>query len=74
MCYVVLGSIGLMFNLAHSTLGGMLFVASAALAVPHLGCEVRARRAGAWLRTFLVLAVLVPIYLLAGVSKLRYMG
>ena len=60
-----------MYNLGHSSQGGMLFVMLAAFAVPSLGTNPRA---GAWLRSTLLYAVLAPIYLNAGISKVRYMG
>jgi hypothetical protein len=70
--YFALGSIGLMYNLAHSTQGPMLFVVLAAFAVPHLTDEDC--RAGRWLRQTLWTCVLVPVYLFSGLSKLRYHG
>ena len=69
--YAYFGTIGLMYNLAHSVQGGMLFVLAAAFAVPFLDSNPRAN---AWLRKFLIINVLVPVYLFAGLCKLRYMG
>ena len=71
LAYAYFGTIGLMYNLAHSVQGGMLFVVSAIFAVPFLETNPKA---GAWLRKFLLLNVLVPVYLFAGVNKLRYLG
>jgi len=71
LIYACFGTIGLMYNLAHSVQGGVLFVLAAAFAVPFLDSNPRAN---AWLRKFLIINVLVPVYLFAGLCKLRYMG
>ena len=68
---VYLGVIGLMYDLAHSTQGGMLFILSAIPAIPYLET---CRRANHWLRKFLYVGVFVPIYLFSGISKFRYLG
>jgi len=69
--YVYLGVIGLMYDLAHSTQGGMLFILSAIPAIPFLETS---RRANHWLRKFLYVGVFVPLYLFSGISKFRYLG
>lgn len=81
ICYVVgallycyLATIGLMYNLGHSMQGGILFILSSIFAVPFLGCPKYGDRSARWLRRFLYIAVLVPIYLFSGVSKFRYKG
>lgn len=71
MAYVYLGSIGLMYDLSHSVQGTMLFVLAASLAVPSLRTN---KGAVAWTRNFLVIGILVPTYLGAGISKFRYGG
>ena len=71
LIYAYFGTIGLMYNLAHSVQGGVLFVLAAAFAVPFLDSNPRAN---AWLRKFLIINVLIPVYLFAGLCKLRYMG
>ena len=68
---VYLGVIGLMYDLAHSTQGGMLFILSAIPAVPFLETS---RRANHWLRKFLYVGIWVPLYLFSGISKFRYLG
>ena len=69
--YVILGSLALMYNLAHSTQSSILFVAASAIAVPGL---THNRRAAIWLRQFLFLCVIAPVYLFSGMSKIRYIG
>ena len=49
----------------------MLFVMSAITAVPFLETS---RRANHWLRKFLYVGVLGPIYLFSGICKIRYKG
>ena len=70
-CYVCLGSLGLMYNLAHSAQSSILFVTVSAFAVSGLANNPRA---AVWLRQCLVLAVIAPVYLFSGISKLRYIG
>ena len=74
--YLFLGSIGLMYKLSHSTQGGLLFVTATTVAIPPLfGIDKGRQVAGsAWLRRFLFLGILIPIYLMSGISKLRYVG
>jgi NADH dehydrogenase FAD-containing subunit/predicted DCC family thiol-disulfide oxidoreductase YuxK len=74
LAYAYSGTIGLMFNLAHSAQGGILFILSSIFAVPFLGSQTYGPRAARWLRRFLYIGVLVPIYLFSGVSKFRYKG
>ena len=69
--YVTLGSLALMYNLAHSTQSSILFVAASTFAVPGLAHN---RRAAIWLRQFLFLCVIAPVYLFSGMSKIRYIG
>lgn len=69
--YVTLGSLGLMYNLAHSAQSSILFVTVSAFAVSGLANNPRA---AVWLRQCLVLAVIAPVYLFSGISKLRYIG
>lgn len=69
--YVSLGSLGLTYNLAHSTQSSILFVMASAFAVFDLADN---RRTGVWHRQFLVLCVVAPVYLFSGISKLRYIG
>lgn len=76
VCYVIgallycyLATIGLMYNLGHSMQGGILFLLSSIFAVPFLGCPKYGDRSARWLRRFLYIVVLVPIYLFSGVSK-----
>mmetsp|Transcript_14718 Transcript_14718/g.42392 ORF Transcript_14718/g.42392 Transcript_14718/m.42392 type:complete len:408 (+) Transcript_14718:1-1224(+) len=74
--YLLLGSIGLMYKLSHSTQGGLLFVAATTFAIPPLfGMDKGRQVAGsAWLRRFLFLGILIPIYLMSGIAKVRYVG
>ena len=74
--YFFLGSIGLMYKLSHSTQGGLLFVAATSFAIPALfAMDTDRQVAGsAWLRRFLFLGILIPIYLMSGISKIRYVG
>eukprot|EP00525_Craspedostauros_australis_P000314 CAMPEP_0198128998 /NCGR_PEP_ID=MMETSP1442-20131203/50640_1 /TAXON_ID= /ORGANISM="Craspedostauros australis, Strain CCMP3328" /LENGTH=262 /DNA_ID=CAMNT_0043789283 /DNA_START=17 /DNA_END=805 /DNA_ORIENTATION=- len=51
--------------------GCMLYVLVACLAIPDLETN---RRSAAWLRHILFAAILVPSYLFAGISKIRYDG
>ena len=69
--YVSLGSLGLTYNLAHSTQSSILFVMASTFAVFDLADNPRA---GVWHRQFLVLCVIAPVYLFSGISKLRYIG
>ena len=69
--YVTLGSLALMYNLAHSTQSSILFVTASTLAVFDLGHNPRA---AVWLRQFLFLCVITPVYLFSGMSKIRYIG
>eukprot|EP00965_Chrysotila_dentata_P077107 2545858-Pleurochrysis_carterae.AAC.1 len=71
LCYVYLGSLGLQYDLSHSTQAPMIFVLGAAFAIPGLSTNVRASY---WLRTYLFVCVLLPAYSFAGLSKLRYDG
>jgi hypothetical protein len=72
--YCYLATIGLMYNLGHSMQGGILFILCSIFAVPFLGCPKYGERSARWLRRFLYVGVLVPIYLFSGVSKFRYKG
>lgn len=74
LLYVYLATIGLMYNLGHSMQGGILFILVSIFAVPFLGCPKYGERSARWLRRFLYIGVLVPIYLFSGVSKFRYKG
>jgi hypothetical protein len=69
--YFYLGTIALMYNLCHSLQGALVAVLLLPLALPDLAVRPAA---GAWLQHALLVAVLVPVYLFAGVSKLRYSG
>ncbi|KAL7545413.1 hypothetical protein ACHAWF_008760 [Thalassiosira exigua] len=69
--YVYLGVIGLMYDLRHTVQGCMLFILAAIPTIPFLETS---RRANHWLRKFLYIGVLVPIYLFSGISKFRYLG
>eukprot|EP00965_Chrysotila_dentata_P146196 4827882-Pleurochrysis_carterae.AAC.1 len=60
-----------MYNHAHSTQGPMLFVVAASFAIPGLATNARASN---WLRQYLFVCVLMPVYFFAGLSKLRYLG
>ena len=74
--YFFLGSIGLMHKLSHSTQGGLLFVAATSFAIPALFAMDTDRQVSgsAWLRRFLFLGILIPIYLMSGIAKIRYVG
>ena len=74
--YFFLGSIGLMYKLSHSTQGGLLFVAVTSFAIPPLFSMDKDRQeaGSAWLRRFLFLGILIPIYLMSGIAKIRYVG
>ena len=77
VCYVTLGAIGLMYDHCHSPQGPMLLVLSLSVVVYDVSDDPkdpRGRRAAKWLRTFLFVSVLAPIYLCSGISKLRYEG
>lgn len=69
--YFILGSIHLNFIPCHSPQAAMLFIIGAAWAVPQL--ENQSRKSS-WLRFFLIVCCVVPVYLFAGVSKMRYNG
>ena len=69
--YVCLGSLGLPYNLAHSTQSSMLFVTLASFTVPDLATNPRS---GTWLLQMILRAVVSPFYLCSGISKLRYIG
>ena len=51
VAYFLLGSLGLMYSLSHTTQGPMLFVLGATLAMPSLASSART---SAWLRQFLI--------------------
>jgi hypothetical protein len=70
LAYFLLGSLGLQWNPAHSTQAGMLFVLSAVL----VSGDLHRSSAAQWLIKFLFVCVLIPVYLFAGISKMRYMG
>jgi len=74
--YLFLGSVGLMYKLSHSTQGGLLFVAATTFAIGPLFAIDKDRQvaASAWLRRFLFLGILIPIYLMSGIAKIRYVG
>ena len=69
--YAFLGSVSVMYTFGHSGQVPLLFVAGAACCAHDLGSNPRA---GAWLRNYLLLGLLVPSYLAAGMAKLRYVG
>ena len=70
-CYVLLGSLSLMYGLGHSSQTSLLFVGGASFCVHDLG---RNPRASTWLRQYLLLGILASSFLCAGLSKLRYSG
>ena len=74
--YFFLGSIGLMYKLSHSTQGGLLFVVATSFAIPPLFAMDKDQQiaGSAWLRRFLFLGILIPIYLMSGIAKIRYVG
>jgi len=76
-CYGVLGAVGLMYDHCHSVQGAILLVGALTVVVYDVSDDprdARGRRAARWLRTFLFVSVLAPIYLCSGLSKMRYEG
>ena len=71
LAYAYLARINVLFRHSHNLQATTLFVVSAIFAVPFLETNPKA---GRWLRKFLFLNVLIPGYLFAGFSKLRYEG
>jgi len=69
--YFLLGTIGLLYDPCHNIQASLLFVVVAAFAVPDLASNPRS---AAWLRHTSLVAVLVPVYLFSGISKVRYSG
>jgi len=69
--YFGLGSVALMYNHCHNIQASLLFVLIATLATPDLHEN---ERSGRWLRHCTVICVLAPLYLMSGVSKIRYIG
>eukprot|EP00440_Ansanella_granifera_P053631 gb/GFBE01058142.1/.p1 GENE.gb/GFBE01058142.1/~~gb/GFBE01058142.1/.p1 ORF type:complete len:1389 (+),score=207.12 gb/GFBE01058142.1/:1-4167(+) len=67
-CYLAL--LHIVFTGNHGLIGEFHFILASTLAVGDLGNP----RASSWLYKFLVLCVLIPSYLFAGISKLRYAG
>ena len=71
LVYAYLGIITYTYNQKHSEYGTILFALASTAAVPFLETNPLA---GAWLRKFLVMCSIIPIYLFAGVCKVRYLG
>ncbi|CAJ1347799.1 unnamed protein product [Effrenium voratum] len=71
LVYSYLGIITYTYNQKHSEYGTILFALASTAAVPFLETNPLA---GAWLRKFLVMCSIIPIYLFAGVCKVRYLG
>lgn len=69
--YFTLGAFALAHCHSHGIQAALLFVIGATAAVPELPSNPRAAR---WLCNYLLLGVLAPSYLGAGLSKLRYLG
>lgn len=69
--FVYFAAIIYTYNQRHSAYGTMLFVLAATFAVPFLESRPSAN---AWLRKFLVYNATVPVYLCAGLCKIRYLG
>ena len=69
--YFGLGSVALMYNHCHNIQASLLFVVIASLAAPDLHDN---ERSGRWLRHCTVICILAPLYLMSGVSKIRYIG
>ena len=69
--YFGLGSVALMYNHCHNIQASLLFVLIASLAAPDLHEN---ERSGRWLRHCTVICILSPLYLMSGVSKIRYIG
>eukprot|EP00435_Cladocopium_sp_Y103_P070939 s56_g36.t1 len=69
--YAYFGTITYTYNRKHSEYCTILFSLMATTAVPFLETNPRA---AAWLRKFLIMCAIIPIYLFAGVCKVRYLG
>eukprot|EP00434_Breviolum_minutum_P004230 symbB.v1.2.003728.t2/scaffold176.1/size287750/10 len=69
--FVYFAAIIYTYSQRHSAYGTMLFVLAATFAVPFLESRPSAN---AWLRKFLVYNATVPVYLCAGLCKIRYLG
>ena len=76
-CYCQLAVLNLTNDPSHTNQPAILFVFAAALGMPFLGGQhgdAASDAAGRWMTQFLALCVLAPVYLAAGLSKLRYNG
>ena len=71
LIYVYFAIIGLMYYLSHTVQTMVLFLVCGVFAVPFLETNWKA---GAWLRKALLLNIIIPCYLFAGIGKLRYAG
>jgi hypothetical protein len=58
----------------HDKLGTILFLFASIFAVPFFGCPRNGSWCSSWLRKYLYVAVLFPLYLSAGFCKFRYKG
>lgn len=69
--YVVMASVGTMYQPYCVSVCTCFFLVAAACILPSLKKSLRAR---AWLGMFLMVSTLAPFYLSSGLSKLRYAG
>jgi len=69
--YTFLGLVEMSYVQASTSHATVLFVLSIALALPVLDGNPQAN---SWLRTFLLVNVLVPVYLFSEIANLRYRG
>ncbi|CAE7208250.1 VWA3A [Symbiodinium sp. CCMP2456] len=69
--YVVMASLGIMYQPYCVSVCTCLFLVAAACILPSLEKSPRAR---AWLGMFLMVSTLAPFYLSSGLAKLRYAG
>jgi len=77
VAYCTLGLVGLIHSHSHSVQATFSLVLSLIVVVPDLSDDprdARGRRAARWLRTFLLVSIISPLYFACGVSKLRYEG
>ncbi|CAE7308021.1 VWA3A [Symbiodinium natans] len=71
LIYAFFAAIHYAYTKKHSDYGGIVSVLAAIFAVPFLETNPMA---GSWLRKFLIINAVIPIYLFAGICKVRYLG
>jgi len=72
--YIYIATLGIFYEPSHTNQGTILLIAASIQAVPFFGSPKYGPGSARWLRRFIYVAVLIPTYITAGISKFRYRG